>query len=83
MPAVTANLSDPLALNKAAKDTREALERHRCAKAKHRRDGWRTWLADHKKAGSRHIFTWLRRDEARWGPSPLGKQGQLDEASAA
>ena len=38
-PAVTANLSDPLVLNKVAKDTREALERHRCARAKLRRDG--------------------------------------------
>ena len=39
VPAVTANLSDPFVLNKLAKETREALERRRCARAQQRRDG--------------------------------------------
>ena len=85
-PAVTANLSDPLwslVLNRVAKDTRHALERHRVAKAKLRRDGWHGWLAEQKAAGSRDIFAWLRRGEPSWAPSPLSKQQQLDEASAA
>ena len=76
MPAVTANLSDPLVLNKVAKETREALERHRCARAKQRRFGRHTWLAEQKAAGSRRIFAWLRRDEASWAPGPLSKQQQ-------
>ncbi len=46
VPAVTADLSDPLVLSEVAKETREALERHRCARAKQRRDGWNAWFAD-------------------------------------
>ncbi len=72
VPAVTANLSEPSVLNKVAKEAREALEPHRSAKAKHRRYGWHTWLADQKQAGSRHIFAWQKRGESRWAPSPLG-----------
>ncbi len=46
--AVTANLSDPLVLKNFAKETREAAGRRRSAKAKRRRDGWHSWLADQK-----------------------------------
>ena len=83
VPAVTANLSHHFALNRVAKETREALERRRSAKTKHRRDGWHAWLADQKQAGRKRIFAWLRLDEARWAPSPLGEQKQLGEADAA
>ena len=65
VPAVLANLSAPLVLNKVAKETREAMEPHRKAKAKHRRDGWHAWLADQKQAGSKHVFAWLKLHEAR------------------
>ncbi len=71
-----------MTLNKVAKETREALERHRKAEAKLRRDGWHAWRAHQKQehAGSRQIFAWLRRE---LGPEPAQQQSQLDEASAA
>ncbi len=66
-----------------AKATATNLEQHRPAKDKQRRDGWHARLDEQKRAGGRHVFTCLKRDETRWAPSPLGKQRQLDEADAS
>ena len=51
MPHPPAYLLAELRRRAAMKDTRDALERHRMARAKLRRDGWHGWLAEQKAAG--------------------------------
>ncbi len=41
------------------------------------------WIAEQLAEGSKGIFAWPRKGEARWAPGAVCKQQQLDEANQA
>jgi hypothetical protein len=83
VPAITANLADPLVINSWLKQSRAALEHHRVQAACQRRDAWHSWLAQQKASGDKAVFAWLRQEESSWTPSGCSKQQQLEEADEA
>ena len=77
---MTAHVVDPSMIRNALQDAKRHLEEYRAARGCRRRDGWHAWLQDQKRDGGRLVYSWLRKAEPSWVPSPTGKQAQLDAA---
>ena len=76
VPAVTANLADPLVIKSLLKKTHCDLEQHRLEAGRKRSDGWHAWLAAQRDTGDQD----LRMDPP--GGEQLGTQ-RLQQTAAA